>query len=61
MAKCRKCREKKVSVESAPKRPPRGSIRAEKRAEMRRQKMARLAHEAANNGLVEFGGSDTVS
>jgi hypothetical protein len=65
MAKCRKCRDKKHNVDIAPKKKPRGSIRAAKREEMRRLKKAKLAEaklaEAADHLPVERPGSDTVS
>jgi hypothetical protein len=40
--KCRKCRQKKRNMDTCPKRPPRGSMRAAKRKKMRENKMKNL-------------------
>jgi len=60
MAKCRKCRDKKKSLDRSPRRPPRGSIRKARREEQRRRKKARLAAEKAHQSPVQLSGGETI-
>lgn len=56
---CRNCRKRPHNKDSSPKRPVRGSIRKQKRLEMRRKKKSAI--EKTHKRSVELSSGKTIS